>query len=252
MSRIALAAATLALLAGAPDRLLAQGEPPACQPVVPCLDPAGCPDIVVDRRHMHEWFVQAITFGPLDCSVVEGHVQAGRRLLLQFPTYLSNIGPGGLFIGDPLTNPGLFEYNACHGHYHVKDYAVFRLWQPAQYLAWRALKAANPDICSAELLRRHPEFENQVVAGFKQGFCVAPETPICEPAPPPNPLFDCEYQGIDAGWSDVYSSGTEGQWIDITDVPPGQYILEMDVNSERLIQESDYTNNAASVPVKIP
>jgi hypothetical protein len=253
MSRISLAAVVtlLALFAGFPDPGSAQSPPVPCQPVVPCLDPAGCPDLVVDRRHLGEWFVQAQTFSPLDCSVQEGHIQAGRRLLLQFPTWLSNVGAGDLTIGDPQSYPDLFEFATCHGHYHVRDYAVYRLWRPALYLDWLALKAAHPEICSAELLRLHPEFANQVVAGFKQGFCVVPETPVCEPAPPPNPIYNCEYQGFDAGWTDVYSVGTEGQWIDITEVPKGRYIFESEVNSERRIQESNYANDAATIVIVI-
>jgi len=253
MSRFPLTAMTtcLVLLAGFPDTGSAQTPPAVCQPVVPCLDPAGCPDVVVDRRHLDEWFVQARTFLPTECSVQEGHIQAGRRLLLQFPTWLSNVGAGDLTIGDPESFPDLFEFNVCHGHHHVRDYAVYRLWRPAAYLDWRALKAAHPDICPAELLRLHPELASQMVAGFKQGFCVVPETPVCEGAPPPNPIFNCEYQGFDAGWADVYDVGTEGQWIDVTDVAKGRYIFETEVNSERRIQESDYTNDAATVAVEI-
>jgi len=247
----AAAATCLALVVGFPDSGSAQGPPAVCQPVVSCLDPAGCPDVVVDQRHIGEWFVQERTFLPLECSVQEGHIPAGRRLLLQFPTWLSNVGAGDLTIGDPESFPDLFEFNACHGHHHVRDYAVYRLWQPAAYLDWRALKAAHPEICPAELLRLHPELAGRMIAGFKQGFCVVPETPVCETAPPPNPIYNCEYQGFDAGWADVYTAGTEGQWIDVTGVPKGRYIFETEVNSERRIQESDYTNDAATIAVEI-
>ncbi len=253
MSR-ALVAAVAALAwmsAGVPDAALAQSSPIVCQPVVPCPDPAACPDITVDRRHLAEWYVQEQFFDPLDCTVVEGHVLPGLRLLLRFPTWLSNIGAGTLSLGDPVRRGDLFEWATCHGHFHFRDYAVHRLWRAALYLDWMRLKAAHPEICPAELLRLHSEIGTQVISGFKQGFCLLSLRPVCEPAPPYNPSFSCANQGIDAGWSDVYTADTEGQWIDITSVPPGHYILEIEINSERLIQESNYINNSATIAVEI-
>lgn len=43
----------------------------------------------------------------------------------------------------------------------------------------------------------------------------------------------------------------EGQYVDVTDVPPGRYRLVHRVNADRALRESDYTNNAASVVVVV-
>jgi hypothetical protein len=60
------------------------------------------------------------------------------------------------------------------------------------------------------------------------------------------------HQGITSTWEDVYSLFLDGQWIDITDVPAGPYVLESEVNPERLYMETSYDNNAAAIVVDIP
>ena len=60
----------------------------------------------------------------------------------------------------------------------------------------------------------------------------------------PTPQFDhCGYQGISAGWADVYHRGLDCQWIDITGVPSGRYVLEVAINPAHVIQEHNYSNN---------
>ncbi len=52
-------------------------------------------------------------------------------------------------------------------------------------------------------------------------------------------------QGIAPGWADVYDSWLEGQFLDVTGVPDGVYALQVRVNPDRSVLESDYTNNYA-------
>ena len=54
-------------------------------------------------------------------------------------------------------------------------------------------------------------------------------------------------QGISPGYSDDYVPNLEGQFVDVTDVPAGRYLLVHRVNSEDDLRESNYENNAASV-----
>ncbi len=44
-------------------------------------------------------------------------------------------------------------------------------------------------------------------------------------------------QGIQVGWADLYPPERDCQWVDITGVSEGDYILEVSVNPERLIPE---------------
>lgn len=52
-------------------------------------------------------------------------------------------------------------------------------------------------------------------------------------------------QGISVNCGDLYARHLDCQWIDISDVPTGKYILRQSVNPDRLALESDYRNNVA-------
>jgi hypothetical protein len=54
-------------------------------------------------------------------------------------------------------------------------------------------------------------------------------------------------QGISPGYGDDYVPNLEGQFVDVTDVPAGRYLLVHRVNADADIHESNYENNAASV-----
>jgi hypothetical protein len=63
--------------------------------------------------------------------------------------------------------------------------------------------------------------------------------------------FDCTNQGIQRGWSDLYGNGLDCQWLDITDVPAGNYQLTATVNPNRSLEEVSFDNNTSTVPVTI-
>ena len=54
-------------------------------------------------------------------------------------------------------------------------------------------------------------------------------------------------QGISPGYGDDYVPRLEGQYVDVTDVPAGRYVLVHRANPEGDVRESNYENNAASV-----
>jgi hypothetical protein len=227
-----------------------------CLPLVPCSDPRGCPDLVVEADDLaSSWRVESQTFPPDDCSVLEGEVVAGTRRLLRFDSVTPNLGPGDLIVGVPLDHPEWFDLATCHGHEHFKEYADYRLWTPEGYASWTALRRSRPEICARDLLRSSPEIADQMVQGHKQGFCVIDIQrtglgPCSGRADPPR-YFDCGDQGISVCWADVYDSYLEGQWIDITGLPAGDYVLEVEVNAERFFQEDDYADNSAAVPLTL-
>ena len=164
------------------------------------------------------------TFNPADCEVQEGYVLAGTRRLLRFTTEARNIGTRDGVLGIPTANNPNFVYAACHGHYHYVGYANYRL-----------LDQGN----------------NEAALGAKIGFCLE-DVYQWDPTASSSAKFTCESQGIQVGWADVYDSSLEGQWIDITGVPAGDYTLEITVNSLHKMPESDYSNNTIQVPVTIP
>jgi hypothetical protein len=58
-------------------------------------------------------------------------------------------------------------------------------------------------------------------------------------------------QGISVGYGDDYPPYLEGQSIDITGLPAGDYELVHRVNGDRRVRESTYSNNASSLHVRI-
>jgi hypothetical protein len=58
-------------------------------------------------------------------------------------------------------------------------------------------------------------------------------------------------EGLRRGSSDYYNPNLEGQWIDVADLPPGDYWLVHWVNAGKEICESDYTNNTAALRIAL-
>ena len=163
------------------------------------------------------------TFDANDCTVKEGCVPAGTRRLLAFDTQTRNMGQADLIMGNPATN-SLFVFDPCHNHYHFIGFAEYRL------------RDTN---------------SNLVVLGKKIGFCLE-DIVQWDPNVSTNRIYDCNYQGIQKGWADLYVEQVPCQWLDITGLPSGDYVVEMEINPLRNIVESDYSNNITQVPVFIP
>jgi hypothetical protein len=58
-------------------------------------------------------------------------------------------------------------------------------------------------------------------------------------------------ESISPGWADVYKPNLEGQYIDVTGVPAGEYVLVNRVNSRMRMREAGYDNNASSALIRI-
>jgi Lysyl oxidase len=58
-------------------------------------------------------------------------------------------------------------------------------------------------------------------------------------------------EGISPGYGDDYDPALEGQYLDVTNVPAGRYLLVHTANPERTLEEADYSNNAASVLIQL-
>lgn len=235
------------------DPLVAAGPSPVpAGDQVPCSDDTGCPDLSVDARRLTDTSRHFQTFSPTSCSVIEGHAEPGTRELLRFTFNSPNLGTGDLVIGRPADHPEWFEWGQCHGHYHFREYADYRLWTAEGYPQWLAARAQDPTATPAQVLADNPHLETYFVAGHKQGFCVIDLVPVTLFVGVGGKYFSCSSnQGISVAWADEYSKFLDGQWIDITDVAPGLYVLEAEVNAERLYEESFYANNFAAVAVQI-
>jgi hypothetical protein len=180
--------------------------------------------IVVSSDYIQQSIYQETrTFDPADCAVQEGAITAGTHKLLRFHTQTANIGSSDLRVGKPRANSSDWEFFACHGHWHFVRYAEYALTDQAGAT---------------------------VAVGHKQSFCIVDTDPYLPDAGPA--FFDsCDRQGLSAGWSDVYCSCLDGQWVVVDDVVPGTYWLNMTVNYASALRETDYGNNTSSFPVAI-
>jgi hypothetical protein len=206
-------------------------EPPALGLTYPggLASTAGCdaPDLIPTDLGMT---VQEddIFVGEESCLLVEECVGGtGQRHLLRFDTITPNVGSADLVMGVPSNHPDLFHYSDCHGHYHFDGYAVYDLLDTKG---------------------------NVVAEGHKQAFCLLDWENW---SGFPGGGYNCSNQGISSGWQDVYGGHLDCNWIDITGVPPGDYVLRISVNpalattGKPPIIERDYDNNVLERPVTI-
>ena len=182
----------------------------------------GLPDLIIYGPTAQP-SVTLVDYPDDSCEVVENLIVPGTRKIVNFATTARNIGVADLLLGDPAGNP-LFTPGVCHRHNHFNNFAFFRVRNSAgEYVA----------------------------IGNKVGFCLE-DTGRFNGAANPNPIFTCGFQGLQAGWSDIYAWHLPGQWVDITGVPAGNYILEQQINPNHTLEESDYGNNVTDVPFTIP
>ncbi len=193
-----------------------------------CYDPDDpMPDLIVDRdRLANEILFETREFNEDSCGVAEGCVDGlGARRLLRFSVEAGNQGQASIDMPPPDTRPDLFEWSPCHRHFHFRGFAVYELLDD------------SGDV---------------VLTGRKQAFCMTDSEQFLEgPDIACRKEHHCTAQGIGAGWSDLYGNSLDCQWLDVTDVPPGDYQLRVRLNPEHNFQEQSFDNNQAVVSVTI-
>jgi hypothetical protein len=172
------------------------------------------------------------------------------RVLLRVSTATPNTGAGPLELRGSSTTPGVdqrifradgsfydrfagsFTFHPGHGHLHFDNWIHLHL---------RAVEPGN-------------DVGDIIASGDKTSFAII-DLVHYDPDLPGSPN-SIQYggglvQGLSVGWADVYSANLPDQWIDITDVPSGQYWLEAVVDPENSILESNETNNATRILIDL-
>ncbi len=133
-----------------------------------------------------------------------------------------------------------FVEDPTHRHWHLLSFMSYELRRASDF------KLVSPD--------------------QKTGFClgdrynVDPQTQL--PAEPDRRVYNSTcgleqtqllevLEGISVGWGDIYQAWRDQQFVDITGLPAGVYILVHRVNGDRALKESNYANNAASVRLRL-
>jgi hypothetical protein len=185
---------------------------------------------------------------PSNLSIIESR----GRFLVGFQSAVKNVGAGPLELvasrpsrATPVMtaaqrverrlypNVGLLRYKHADNHLH---------WH---YLAFESYELRTLD-------------GDAVVRDRKSGFCLLDRHPA--PGRPPVFLDDCASrrtsalrvrQGSSSGNSDIYPAHFHGQNLNVTGVAAGLYVLAHRANPRLYLTESDYTNNAASVLIRL-
>ncbi|XP_034008730.1 lysyl oxidase-like 5b [Trematomus bernacchii] len=184
----------------------------------------GLPDLVPDPYAIQAGaYIQRMQMFALRCAAEENCLARSAygpgvrdidfRVLLRFPQKVINQGTTDFL---PVKPRYQWDWHSCHQHYHSMD------------------AFSNYDLLDIVT-------ERNVAEGHKASFCL--EDTGCEPGFRRRYACTSHTQGLSPGCHDVYAANIDCQWIDITDVPPGNYILKVTVNPNSSVQESDFTNN---------
>src|SRR5215472_1857061 len=184
--------------------------------IFPVYNNGGKPDLTVDpKRFASQMEIVDRLFDSSSCELIEGSVGGtGYRRLLRFDTVLINGGDGDLVVGSPTdpNNPyvqqGVFVFSPCHHHYHIKGFSDYQLLNLDGTVAAQGHKQA---FCLEDILRYTNDNKSNG--------------------------YTCAFQGITSGWADDYFKQLSGQWIDITGVPEGDYIVHVEINAAHTFDE---------------
>jgi len=187
------------------------------------------PDLRLDKRRLiSHFFLDMQTVQSLLCARGEGCLSSSanyaslssKRRLLRFETTVHNDGEAPFY---PAMKKEDWIWHECHKHSH--SMAVFTYY---------------------DLLN---ENRTKVAEGHKASFCL--EDSECRGGARKD--FDClkDHQGITPGCMDIYKASIDCQWIDVTDVVLGEYTLQVLINPQRLVPESNWNNNGIECKVLI-
>jgi hypothetical protein len=187
-----------------------------------------------------------------DLAHYDVHEDGGRKYL-RFTGTVANLGEGGLRVvgkregrDSSLTayqrldgsgrevRIGTMIYHEEHNHFHLEGVSRYRLLdgQGKEVRVAPKVTFCLTDTRVADDSLRH--FSN---------------TPVyiqCSPSPNATDVR----MGISAGWADVYAKDLPGQSFDITDLPGGEYTLEMTSNPRGILYEAN-RSHPKTVSVKV-
>jgi hypothetical protein len=130
-----------------------------------------------------------------------------------------------------------FVRSSDHRHWHLRDFMRFELRTPDG-------EAIGPD--------------------HKTGFCLGDRYDSDAPTPgePSSPVYTSRCglnrpgrlrvtEGISVGYGDVYAARLEGQYIDVTGLPYGRYVLVQRVNPTGRLLDEHSDNDVSSMLVEL-
>ncbi|KAK0147583.1 Protein-lysine 6-oxidase [Merluccius polli] len=191
----------------------------------------GLPDLVPDPYYIQaSAYVQRVPMYNLRCAAEENCLSSSAyrgevrdydtRMLLRFPQRVKNQGTADFLPSRPRYS---WEWHSCHQHYHSMD----------EFSHYDLLDSSS---------------QRSVAEGHKASFCL--EDTSCDYGYYRRFACTSHTQGLSPGCYDTYNADIDCQWIDITDVKPGNFVLKVSVNPSYQVPESDYSNNVVRCDVR--
>ncbi|KAM3874550.1 protein-lysine 6-oxidase [Diretmus argenteus] len=191
----------------------------------------GLPDLVPDPYYIQaSAYVQRVPMYNLRCAAEENCLSSSAyrssvrdydtRMLLRFPQRVKNQGTADFLPSRPRYS---WEWHSCHQHFHSMD----------EFSHYDLLESSS---------------QRSVAEGHKASFCL--EDTSCDYGYYRRFACTAHTQGLSPGCYDTYNADIDCQWIDITDVKPGNYVLKISVNPSYHVPESDYSNNVVRCDVR--
>jgi Lysyl oxidase/WD40-like Beta Propeller Repeat len=192
-------------------------------------------DVRSDHGRYGLWFTAAtdnVGIGPLIVSGVRSSSAITMAALQRV-----RLSDGGIR-AYPKVGYWRYNHSADHSHWHLLRYQRYELRTQNGKVVVRDRKSG---FCLGDRYGVAPgRVFNRVRRAVFVGFCNLhqPETLSVD-------------GGTSVGFSDRYHSRLDGQNVDITNVPAGEYTLVHKTNTQLLIRELRYSNNAASVAIRL-
>ncbi len=184
------------------------------------LSPGGGPDLVIVPESVK---ANVITrgFGPLDCDVQDGCIAAGTNRILAISYDVANRGKEDVYLGDPTRSPWAIRLKCRIDAY---------FWGMHRYIL---RDGKNVIVKMAEPVEHcfRDDIKDAANAGPQRFFCL--------------------FQGLQVGWAQSTIPELECHFLDVSDIPPGAYTLEILVDPWNRIAELNEANNSVKVPVVI-
>lgn len=174
------------------------------------------------------------------------------RAVIRFTTEINNKGEGDFMVRGS-TRDGDFSQWIAHADegFTVTPVDVAVVWGGDTHFHWHIEDVAGYWI---EPLDGEPlpgRFDNKIGFCFFDGvdrlsdLAAAPSEPVHLPAGCGSRLDPDLAMGLSVGWGDQYRFDLRGQYIDIEDLPTGQYKLVAEVDPLGLFTEANTANNRA-------
>ena len=143
---------------------------------------------------------------------------------------------------DKASNAEMLYVNADgHHHWHLQHVAKYSLWNSEKTA--EVAPAEKVGFCLEDSEQIEEELHDEK----------GPAYPVYSDSSPPgrdfcqrfSPNATSVYEGISPGWRDAYTSNLGFQWVDTSNVIPGEYWLREEVNPEKTIAEEGVGSKVA-------